>query len=257
MSQLDLDELVNRWSVEAEAVDELAPNMPVSQLVMEGFELASFVERYWESDEEVGLPGLKEYVRAQFTEGIASELRELALAVAELQGRYNAEFEPPQAPPVERAEEILSELGQTLEFLFDDGVEADEDRRLELAKKNSRSRDSYSALAYSLLTMVGFAEEFIERLRKVPRFDDAIVTEGRALANQLHDYGPSRRKKRLGEGRAAIRRQRARVTRLLYDRMAVARRTIRFALSDQPELVQRATSQYQRERRQRWRAKRE
>jgi hypothetical protein len=124
MALAKVHELVEYWESRAARTEELAPNVPLSTLVLEGFELACFIERYWEPDEPLGLPGLKEYVRAQFTENIASEIRELALVVAELQGRYNAEFEAPLVAPSERGEEILSELGRALTFLFDDGVDA-------------------------------------------------------------------------------------------------------------------------------------
>jgi hypothetical protein len=225
--------------------------------VLEGFELACFIERYWEPDEQLGLPGLKEYVRAQFTETIASELRELALVVAELQGRFNAEFEPPLVAPSERAEEILSELGKALTFLFDDGLDATEDRELKQVKKSFNDRSSHDALAASLDGMAYYAVRHRERLKNLPRFDDAILDEALTVAHRLRSQSGLKLTTRgPHQGRAAIRADRGRVTRALHDRMNIARRTIRYALSDQPELVQRATSQYRRERRQRWREKR-
>ena len=50
------------------------------------------------------------------------------------------------------------------------------------------------------------------------------------------------------KGRPAIRLDRGRITRLLYDRMMVDRRTISYAFAGNPELMQRAMSHYKKER---------
>jgi hypothetical protein len=46
-----------------------------------------------------------------------------------------------------------------------------------------------------------------------------------------------------------LRAARARVPRLLNERMALARRVIRYSFRSRPDIVQRTTSQYRRERR--------
>jgi hypothetical protein len=225
----------------------------LATLVLEGFELACFIERYWEPNEELGLPGLGEYVRAQFTENLASEIRELTLAVAELQGRYNAEIDPPLVAPVERGEEILSEIHRALSFLFDDGVDEVEDKALEQVKKSFNDRSSHDALAQSLDGTAYFAVEYRERLKAIPQFDDAVLDEALVVARRLRNQSAFKRK---DSARQSIRSNRARVTRLLHDRMSIARRTIRYAFAEQEEAVQRATSQYRRERRKDWRDRR-
>lgn len=253
MTREQVDTLVEHWNSKASGAEQLHPNLPLATLVLEGFELANFIEHYWEPKAELGLPGLKEYVRAQFTKSLASEIRELALAVAELQGRYNAEVEPPIEAPVERGEEILGELHRALTFLFDDGVDAIEDKELAKVKKEFNDRNSHNALAQSLDGTAYYANEHRKRLKAIPNFDVAIVDEALVVARRLREHNALKESAALAR---SSRDARARVTRLLHDRMNIARRTIRYAFADKPEVVQRATSQYRRERRQKWREKR-
>lgn len=240
--------LVQHWVSEADQAQELAPNVPLATLAFEGFELACFVEHYWEPHQELGLPGLKEYVRAQFTESIASEIRELSIAVAELQGRYNAEVDPPLVAPVERAEAILSELRRALSFLFDDGVDTIEDGELAQIKQSFGQKSSHDALALSLEGTAYYAHRHRERLKALPRFDDSIIDEALVVGRRMR--AQSGLKLRAEPGRKALRAERARVTRLLYERMNIARRTIRYAFAEHPHVLRRATSRYRRERRQ-------
>jgi len=137
--------------------------------VLEGIELAGFIDHYWEAHEELGLVGLSEYVRAQFTESIAREIRELPLAVAELQAHYNATVEPPLEAPVERGEEVLTELHQGLAFLFEDGVDAREDKEFARMKAAFSDRSSHAALAGSLDGTADFAAKLRKRLKGIPR----------------------------------------------------------------------------------------
>lgn len=104
--------------------------------------------------------------------------------------------------------------------------------------------------------MAYYANRHRQRLAALPRFDPAILDEALSVAHRLRSQSGLKLVRGPHKGRALLRADRGRVTRLLHERMAVARRTIRYALSDQPELVQRANSQYRRERRQRWREKR-
>ncbi len=249
----DVDALVERWVAEAGEQEELHPNVPLARLVLEGFELACFIEHYWEPNEALGLPGLKEYVRAQFTQTLANDIRELSLAVAHLQGRFNADVPAPVEAPVERGEQLLSELGRALTFLFDDGVETVEDQELQRIKQSFSDKKSHDALALSLEGIAYYANKQRKRLKTLPHFDDGIIDEALAVAHRLRSQSGL---KKVDDARPSARTDRARVTRLLHDRMNIARRTIRYAFAHQPEVVQRATSQYRRERRQKWREKR-
>jgi hypothetical protein len=250
---VDLDALVEHWGLEAAGEEELHPNLPLATLALEGIELACFLERYWEPHQELGLPGLKEYVRARFSPTIADEIRGLALTVQELQGRYNAEVEPPLVAPVARAEELLSELHRALSFSFDDGVETVDDRELSRVKQNLNDRSSHPALAMSLQGTANYAHKHRERLQAIPRFEVGIIDEALRVAQRLREQSGRRLVQSINDVRHGLRTERARVTRLLHDRMAVARRTIRYAFADQREVVERATSQYRRERRRQWR----
>jgi hypothetical protein len=242
---------------EARGAEELVANVPLATLVLEGIELAGFIDHYWEPNAELGLTGLSEYVRAQFTQDIAREIRELSLVVAELQARYNATVEPPLVAPVERGEAILTELHQALAFLFDDGVDAREDKEFARMKGSFSDRSSHDTLAASLDGSAHFAAKFRKRLKAIPRFDHQLIDEALVVARRLSEQNAIKESKRDEKGRQILRAQRARVTRLLYERMTVARRTIRYAYADHPEVVKRATSDYRRERRQKQRGRKQ
>jgi hypothetical protein len=130
-----------------------------------------------------------------------------------------------------------------------------EDDELENVKKSCNDRSSHDALAGSLDGTAYYAANHRKRLKALPRFDHKLIDEALVVAHRLREQSAVKNLRGPWRGRSAIRSQRARVTRLLHDRMNVARRTIRYAFPDHPDVVQRATSQYRRERRQKQRQK--
>ena len=137
---------------------------------------------------------------------------------------------------------------RALSFLFEDGVATVEDGELAQVKQAFGQKSSHDALALSLEGTAYYADRHRERLKELPRFDDSIIDEALVVGGRLRDQ--SGLELSADPRRQALRAERARVTRPLYDRMNIARRTIRYAFSEHSHVIRRASSRYRRERRQ-------
>jgi hypothetical protein len=83
-------------------------------------------------------------------ENIANEIRELNIAVTHSHSQFRSIMAANREAPVDRAEFLLSEIRQCLEFLFDDGVEDELDAEYARLSESHTDTSSHDALALSL-----------------------------------------------------------------------------------------------------------
>jgi len=247
-----IEAVADAWAGRAKKSKPFVPALPLHVFVNEAFELAAFIEQHWTASAAGGLPGLEGLARDGFDESCAKEMRELALAVMHWEAREKATYVPAQPPPVERARAVLSELLAALSFVLEDTSRSNDARTRAAtsalrAVRASVDTATHDAFALSLESVAELARKHQRALASLPDFDVASIREASALANELRQR--SARRLTNDDPRAALRDTRARVARLLDERVSVARAAIRFAFRAHPELVARATSEYRRGRR--------
>lgn len=242
-----------QWARRAAGCRPFAPSMPLHRFVGEAFELAMFVEEYWEPRPDVGLPGLAAVASADFEREMGNELRELALALLHWEAKLKAAYEPKLEAPVERARFVLSELFGALEFVLG----KDEKGRNAAAVRELRRHSepsTHDGLALALEAVAQLADKHRPKLAKLPGVDARLPEEARKLARALREHSALRLTS--SDDRSSLRNTRLRVCRLLHERVTAARAAVRFVFRAYPELSALATSEYKRTSRATQRAER-
>lgn len=248
--EVSLERLVQLWLDRSEGVQPLALRMPLADFLDEAVELAALVDQVVEPREVEGqwLPGLSQV----FVEGelphweTASEMRELSLVVSEVLARQASRRSGHRATALLREARLLrSEWFSILEFLFERqgeeyGVSFLREQR-ELARRQDLAamRASFGALApfveahCELLPQVGMAPEDAGAVRRMwERLD-----QHRRDTAQLEDR------------RREEQRVRGALLRLLDERVSATRRAIRFVFRHHPDVLNKAQSDYARNKR--------
>jgi hypothetical protein len=253
MSKSDLD----RWKDAALNVesDELPPaNAPFHVLLGEAVDVARFTETYWETKldakKHVTRFGLDSAAgnKSRLYAGIAQDILSLQRAAQDANTRYLLIVSPGGADPMARGQFLHNELTATLEWLFDDGVEDENDAKLAaLESAHAEDPQTADALASALDDYAALAEPHREAMDGLGGFDAAYIDEARVVAKALRDK-PATRVVMTPEAKSAI-ALRNKVARLLWDRMSIVRAAARFVFRGQPEIVREATSAYERRKR--------
>jgi hypothetical protein len=224
--------------------------------VGEALELSGFLAEHWEpvvGDEP--RPGIESALGAgPLADTIVQDLRELALAVVQAHAQFQACPANPVAP-VERGREVLLELRRCLEFLFDDGVQDQQDVGLAKLNQSHNDTSTHDGLALSLEGFAQYAHQHRERLAPLPEFDPALLDEALKLAQRLRAQSALRLASEARSRRDAARGRRNRLCSLLTLRMNEARRTVRFVFRNYPDIAALAASNYGRQRQARVRAR--
>ena len=239
---------IQRWRNKALALspDDVKPaGMPIETYLLEGEGLAGFIERYWEKDEDKGVPGLSE-VGNRFDRSVGEEMTSLVRAsrTAHMKVLFPEDAGKDTAEAVERAQFVVSELADACEYVLDDGVEEPAD--LALAEADERAEDdSRASLIQSLVNYAGVADSIKDRFADLSTFDVSFIDEARRLANEIGAEGPPQ------PGRPASPHidLRDRLLTLLGQRMRSTRATARYVFRHHPKIVRKATSAYKRRRR--------
>ena len=241
-----------KWARAAAKSQPFAPGLPLHRFAGEAFELALFIEEYWEPRPDLEVPGLAVLTTAAFNRETAGEIRELALAVLHWKAKRKAAYAPVPAAPVQRARLVRSELLGALEFLF--GPERKSRANASLRRLRDRAEPtSHDGLALALESVARLCVQHRRALAKLPGGQLTLLDEAGALARALREH--SAIALTASDARATLRNTRLRVSRLLHDRVTAARAAIRFAFRAHPDLVALATSEYKRTARASQRAK--
>jgi hypothetical protein len=158
-------------------------------------------------------------------------LRELSVAVSNIHSQFNAVIGAAMQAPVERGEFLLSELKAALSFLFDDGVDDEQDAELERLSAAFSDTSSHDALAQSLDGFSYYAAKLRERLAELPEFDPGFIDEAVVVARQLREQSAIKLSSDALDRQNSLLKLRNRLVTLLIERMRRARRAARFAIA--------------------------
>ncbi|KYF64360.1 hypothetical protein [Sorangium cellulosum] len=235
---------------------ELSISVPLHVLFGEAVDIARFHKTYWKpevKDGKVVRRGLEMAARKKkngdaLTAKTGEELLSLQRAAVEAGTRYLLAVDPKKASPFERGQVVLDEITATLEWLFDDGVEDENDARLaKLGQAHADDPATADALALALDDYAALAAPHREAMDDLGGFDVAMLDEARELAAALR--ARLTENAGLGEKAREARVLRNKVIGLLLARMSTVRAAARFVFRDRPDIVREATSAYERRRR--------
>ncbi len=180
---------------------------------------------------------------------LGTELLELQEALSAAQTDYMLAQAPGMQAPMERATFVLGELNATLEFLFDDGREDENDARLAALQEAHRDSLSQDARALALEGFAGPAQLHRDRMSGLGGFEVALIDEAPQLAKGLREQSAGKLVGEPTNAQKAALDLRNRIATLLYGRMNQVRNAARSVFRGQPEVVKKVTSAYQRRRR--------
>lgn len=222
---------------------------PINVALDEANDCAAVVEHYWQplKDEETGItrPGLNS---SRLKPDTAAELRALVGCVHEQRVRYQAALSPGFTTELrERAGFLLFELSGALEYHLDDGVETDDDARLEHLETEHADPDSIAEMALALEEYAAMADPLRHQLDGVGGFEMRFIDESKVVAGQLRALPPPGTP--TPEEAALAMDTRNRYLELLTRRVREVRRAVRYVFRRYPDVVRRSTSAYVRRRR--------
>jgi hypothetical protein len=241
---------IDIWRAEAEAIpeDKARLGMPMSVLTSEAVNVASFVRERWEpetdpSTKKITVPGLKQ-AQKKNDKGIAlkksleSDILSLQKATQEAQVLFLLQSRGKRGDghDVERSVFVLSEIKNALDWLFDDGVEDENDEALSnVVAEHADDGDNLDDLAQALDDFGALASVHREGLSELGTFDVALI-------DLRGDQDAARTA-------TAARLLRDRLATLLQRRMARVRAAARHVFRHHPKILREVTSNYQRTRR--------
>ncbi len=248
---------LEKWRPEALALTAPVDRLPVPIHVLTGeaVDVARVWEHHWAAQRDaagrVVRPGFELAVH-----GAGRIKRELGAEILELQEALSAahtDYMLTQAPdlqsPIERAQFVVSELHATLEFLFDDGQDDENDARLDALQETHRDSLSQDAVALALEAYAGLAQMHRDRLSGLGGFDGAMIDEATGLAKSLRERSAGKLVGEPANKQKAALDLRNRIATLLYERMGQVRSAARFVFRGDAEVVRKVTSAWQRRRR--------
>jgi hypothetical protein len=236
------------WAAEAKALpnDDFLSNVPLHVLLAEAVDVATFCKKYWVSQD--GRPGLEQAGRG-LPEEIGEEILSLQREAQLAQSEYVLTIpKSASGEAATRARFVLSEITATLEWLFDDGVEDENDERLAaVAQAHRDDPETNDALAGELEDYAALARRHEKQMKGLGGFDVALIDEAKQLAARLRQ-APASPAVLSEEARRAL-GKRNRLLTLLSQRMARVRSAARFVFRNHAEVIREATSAYDRRRR--------
>jgi hypothetical protein len=251
-----VEAIVEKWTPIAQAASETAPSQPVPVIVGEAQDLAHFAQVHWEPvTGRIPRPGMKAALISGLIETTTiEEILDLAAALSRTHATFRAVNQEELSAPVERGEFLLSELKQSLEFIFDDGVNDKQDAELSRLSESHSDTSSHDKLALSLEGFAYYANDHKEQLAQLPDFETSMIDEALEVAHRLRSQSWLKlsNEARSQQKEALIFRNRF-VT-LLEERVAKMRRAARFVFRHRPDISREFGSSHDRRRRARQRA---
>ncbi len=245
---------LRKWEAAARALEEDpgSPRMPLHVLLGEAVDVARFFQSYYETEVGPGnieaRPGLEQAVSGgQFREELGQEILELQEATQVAQTAYLLTVSRPESP-MDRAQFVLGELRAALEFIFDDGVDDEDDVRVERLAQAHANALSQDAVALALEDYAGLAEMHRERIAELGAFEIGMIQEARELAANLRALSAERLAGTVNDEQRRALDLRNRLAALLHQRMQLVRAAARYVFRHHPDIAKRATSAYQRQR---------
>jgi len=249
------DALIEKWRAEAGLVEKPVESVdvPVSVLFGEAVDLVGFTRRYWSPRTDGGgrviRPGLSQVnteEKTRLSPMISEELDELQQAGSRAHTLYLMAAGGPAEDLMKQATELLSDITATLEFLFDDGVETEEDYQLARLRTANGEPTTQDAMALALEQYADLAEENRSELDALETFDVGGIDRARELAAELRERSAPQAAVESAEQAMQLRNQ---LWTLLQQRMSRVRSVARYVFRMYPEIAREATSAYRRRQR--------
>lgn len=241
---------IERWQEEAMKVksdESPSLSLPFHVVLGEAIDVAKFFERYLDEDKANALPSLRSVMNGKnrISTSTGEEILSLQRAIQEAQTRYLMVASPRSKAP-DRGRFLLDELDASLEFLFDDGVEDENDDRLRRVRAAHPDTTAVDALASALDDYAGIAEHHREDLHGLGGFDASMIEEAREIAKGLRESPDTRGASEEAKRAIALRNN---LIGLLNERIGAVRSAARYVFRGHPAIVREVMSAYERRRR--------
>lgn len=243
----------DKWAPVAAKSPDASLTFPVRVILGEAVDLAALYTGYWDpspDDNNEILPGFSGIAeKSEIHENTGTEIYEIVAAAAKANADYEKGAEGSSASPMVRAEFVLYELKSTLEFVFDDDEHTLADDQLDRLSNRFPRPTSHDEMAVALEAYTALADEHRADVTGIEGFDLSLLDEALVLAGKLRERSAEAL---VGDVTSGIRElivRRNRLLTLLQDRMNRVRRAARYVFRAYPDIAQKFTSAYQRERR--------
>lgn len=256
MSKADID----RWRKDAMELPkgEFKIGVPFDTFLGEAIDVAKFHGNRWaavrDGESNVVFPGLEMAVgkkgkaKKALTGKTGADIRSLHDAVQTADTDYLFAIQKGTRAPMAEARACLSFLDSHLTWLFDDGVEDENDTKLSTLEERFDQPTTSDRMASALRAFAALAEEHKAELAEFETWKDAKLGEATALAAQL-DESPNAGAAAVNQNASSALDLRDRLARLLQERVRLVRGAANFVFADHPEVRKEATSAYERRRR--------
>jgi hypothetical protein len=247
------DAALAKWAPLAATADEARPGLPLHVVLGEAIDVATMLTHYWDPKTDAQgntIPGFSGVAAAGTVKPeVATEIRELQLAVAAAHSEYLVLVQGSMAAPLDRADFVLGEIRSSLEFLFDDGKQDDADVQLENLRTTFADSASQDAMALALEGYAELAGKYREVLAKLQGFDPALIDEARSLAAALRQQSAAALTHASADTQREALALRNRLLSLLVERVKRVRRAAAYLFRNQPDIVRKFTSAFERRQR--------
>ena len=247
------DAALAKWAPLAANSDEARSTVPIHVALGEAIDVAAMLTHYWEPKTDAKgntTPGFSGVASTgSVTPDLAVEIRELQLAVAAAHSEYLVLVQGSTSAPLDRADFIVGEIRSTLEFLFDDGKQDDADVQLENLRTAFADSASQDAMALALEGYAALAGKYRDALGKLQGFDLALIDEARTLAAALRQQSAAALTRTNSDTQRESLALRNRLLSLLIERVKRVRRAASYVFRNQPEIVRKFTSAFERRQR--------
>lgn len=251
--QADTNAALLKWTPLAATAEEGQPNAPVYVVLGEAIDVATMLTHYWDpktDNKGNKIPGFSGVASAQgITADLATDIRELQLAVTAAHSDYLVLVQSSAAAPLDRAEFVLGEIRSSLEFLFDDGKQDDSDTQLENLRTAFADAASQDAIALALEGYAELAGRNRDALTKLDGFDPTLLDEARTLAAALRQQSAIALTHTTADEQRQALALRNRLFTLLMDRVKRVRRAAQYVFRNFPDIARKFTSAYERRQR--------
>ncbi len=183
------------------------------------------------------------------SQSLASEIRELQLAVGSVQNDYEVLLEKVNDQPIVRVEELLREFKAALSFILEDGEHEEGELQLEKLRELYSDERTHDGMARAVESYANLARDYSAEVSKIDGFGPELFDEALQVANALRQRSADRLAGNLVSEQREVLGLRNRLLGALNDRMRQGRRAFRFVFRDYPEIAAKAGSDYERERR--------
>jgi hypothetical protein len=248
----------DRWKDLARALpdQELRSTVPLHVQLGEAVDVSNFFKEFWPTQKEgdkVLRRGLDMAVHPKaspertLSADTGEEILSLQRATQEAHTRWLLVVNVKE-DIMARGWLVLGEIEDTLEFIFDDGVEDENDKRLAvLSATHAEMPSTADALANALGDYAFLAEAHRAEMDGLGGFDAKMIDEAKEIAEKLRNRPPSAAEASVQSREALVLRNK--MANLMGMKIGLVRTAAKFVFRGQPAIIKKATSAYERRRR--------